>query len=222
MKAKLLTLFVFLFIIFDAKAVSFNEAKREGLICREYIRNYMLRHLSLSLDKIGELEFPRDLEKRKYIIDQFDGRKISLKLAIEYTKEIRGKKNVQYLDETNTCPAQEEFQFFKALIVSLDEHDWGRSLAQKAKTLFLNHIKRRLSAESLPLENTFLYVQLLLEYVDRFESRLSLEVNREVADLMLIKTKMAKKPDLAKELVYSKYFANKITTILNRPDFKID
>lgn len=227
MKAKLMTFFFFIAVLLQANAngstkeVSFIEAKREGLTCRDYIRTKLLRFMLPSLDKDHLYEFPRDYEKRKFVLDHFEDTKITQQKAVQYTTSLYRKRVLKprFLKEGETCPVFDEYAFLESLIYSLDVHDWGRQLAREAKRKVVGHLKKQVNKGPLPLMSIHVYFTLTKEYAERFAPRMALAVNRELFELEIAKESLKKNPNFLQDLAYSNEFRSKLINLLNRPEF---
>jgi hypothetical protein len=221
MKVISMTLFIF---SFSASSSLYSEAKREGLICRDYIKGRLVRSLQKSKIETRMYDFPRDYEKRKYIIKSFDFSKISQKKAVAYTFDlIKSKvKRPKFLNDKFTCPVFEEYAFFDTLIYSLDADDWGRELSASAKGLFLDHLKIQLISGPLPFLSIHIYATLLENYTQRFAPRHSLELNRILFDIEITKKEFERSQDFWKSVVASTEYRLKLIKILSRADFNIN
>jgi hypothetical protein len=227
MKAKLMTFLFFIAVVLQANSnastgkVTFIEAKREGLTCRDYIRTKLLRFMLPSSDKEHLYEFPRDYEKRKFVLDHFEDTKITQQKAVKYTTSLYQKRVLKprFLKEGETCPIFDEYAFLESLIYSLDAHDWGRQLAKEAKQKVLNYLKKQVNKGPLPLMSVHVYFTLTKEYAEKFTPRLALAVNRELFELEIAKDNLKRNPDFLQDLAYSNEFRLKLRNLLNRPEF---
>lgn len=194
-----------------------KDALSQSLTCKQYLEHGLLRQVSYYLGQKGKAQFPKSLEKREYLLSIFESKKLSQEAVIVYTKEIFENKNkinlkknkLTPIQANQTCSIFDEYLFLESFMRSLFVDDWSEGMSLDSHKLIINHLKSQLSYHQSFL-STHVYASLLKEYVDYFQPKLVLEVDKLLFELEIVKKNLESYADFEKDLFYAKEFQTQL------------